>query len=260
MPLRRRASAVLCEFRLPIALREHDSRSLSRRFQGTHQFAAVRILEATRGPPERQAEDDLEGFLHVLLYVCVRHLNSNLQNVEAFLQRYFHEDKMLELKRGSFRARCVTEAKIPISQSKKGPATELRFALPSGAGGRSMRRPRYTHPLNDVLQQLFEWLRARYEVLPEMERYNDLYWTPEGSDSKTFTAQRMIDLFDAALEDPQWPVGDKCENRCPKDFNGVKIERTDIRMLLADDVPIPRPTAHEPPEVARPAAKSRRRP
>ncbi|EIW54482.1 uncharacterized protein TRAVEDRAFT_52187 [Trametes versicolor FP-101664 SS1] len=225
---------------------------------GTQVFAAVRVLEATRGAPEREAEDDLEGFLHVLLYLCLRYLSSNLQNISAFLQRYFHEDGFLELKRGSFRARCVQAGKIPISQSRKGPAMELRFALPSDTGERSMRRPLYTHPLNDVLRQLFEWLRVRYEVLPKMSQYRR-YWTPKGSDSKTFTAQRIIDLLDAALQDPQWPVGDKREDRCLKEFKSVKIERTDTRMVLPDDVPIPRPKAHERPEVELPAAKRRRR-
>lgn len=237
--------------------KERVSHFLSRRSQGTQAFAAVRVLEATRGAPEREAEDDLEGFLHVLLYLCLRYLSSNLQNISAFLQRYFHEDDFLKLKRGSFRARCVQAGKIPISQSRKGPAVELCFALPS-TGERSMRRPLYTHPLNDVLHQLFEWLRVRYELLPEMSQYSR-YRTPQGSDSETFSAQRIVDLFDAALQDPQWPVGDKREDRRPKDFKSVKIEQTDIRMVLPDDVPMPRPKSHERPEVDLPAAKRRRR-
>ncbi len=258
MQTQRKASAECCKFHLPVAFKRRASHFLAGRSQGTRAFAAVRLLDEAHGPPDRQAEDDLESFLHVLIFMGVSYINSNLQNVAAFLQRYFYEDNYQDLQRGSYRARCVREGKIPITQFKKGPPTELRFALPSGAGGRSMRRPRYTHPLNDVVQQLFEWLHARYEVLPEMWRYPK-HGIPEGSDSETFTTQRMLDLFDAALQDPRWPVEDKCEDRCPNHKTNVRIMRTAVRMVLPDDVPVLRVKVRERPEMELPAAKRRRR-
>ncbi len=224
-------------------------------FKGTSAFAAGRWLSPGRGSPEREAEDDLEGLLHVLVYLAVTHIPSNLKNVGAFIQRYFNEDGYSAMKNGSYRLRCIEEGKILISEKRSG--TELQFALPSGAAGRSTRRPRYTHPLNNVIQQLFEWLRARYEALPWTSAYR--YWPPEGSDSETFTAERILELLGDAVKDPQWPTGDKCEDRRPKDFQNTPIERTDIRMVLPDDVPIPRPKMHERPEVKLPAAKRRRR-
>lgn len=59
-------------------------------------------------------------------------------------------------------------------------------------------------------------------------------------------------MLDAALQDPQWPVGDKCADRWPQEYWPKRIIRTEVRRVLPDDVRRERPT------VELPAAKRRR--
>lgn len=212
-------------------------------------FSAIRLLDENLryGSPWREAEDDLESFLNVLVFNAVQYINSNLQDVAAFIQRYFFKDRIMNESHGSYRVRCVLEGRIRISKVPS--AGELQFALPAGAAGRSMRRPRYTHPINGVIQQMLSWIWARDDAMPNRWEY-----TVERPDNghKVFTGQQVINLLDAALQDSRWPAGDQCDDRWPEEYWPKRITRNEVRRVLPDDV------RRERPDVELPAAKRRR--
>ncbi|KAI0628992.1 hypothetical protein C8Q77DRAFT_1220550 [Trametes polyzona] len=227
---------------------------------GTSHFAAMRVLYTDEG--ERTAEDDLESFFHILLWCAIHFMDSNVQNIAAFLQGYFFDDRIHAPTQfpKSYRCRCIEEGKIRIS-SVGGAAGELRFATPPSASGGAPdvrpphRKPTYDHPIDGLIRDI-------------LQRLHDYYMVHEGRqehmpDSAPFSARALIDLLDHAENDPNWPSGDKrSEDRSPPDFKPERGMRpAEQRRMLPDDMPLPSKTGERPvgDSDAPPAAKRQRR-
>ena len=56
-------------------------------YQGTWQFLSVGML--TENPKTVEIPDDLESYLHVLLYFAVRYIRSNCKDPAGFIENYF---------------------------------------------------------------------------------------------------------------------------------------------------------------------------
>ncbi|KAI0368182.1 hypothetical protein BV20DRAFT_948573 [Pilatotrama ljubarskyi] len=120
---------------------------------GTWQFMSVDYVDSYWTRPVVVA-DELESFLHVLLFYAVRYLPNTLPDVTEFVINYFdtfQRQRGCERRWSGHAKRSAMETKIIKSQS-----VILRFLKTTGDVG---------NPLNTLVYRLLELLGARYEVL-----------------------------------------------------------------------------------------------
>ncbi|PIL32452.1 hypothetical protein GSI_05154 [Ganoderma sinense ZZ0214-1] len=149
---------------------------------GTWQYLSIALL--TPGPVYVKIPDELESFLHVLVYYALRYVkstNCNGESIANFLDQYFdlygHEDGMYicgDLKRGT-----IERGDICV-----GSKTYIHF----------------NNPLDALFPQLLSWFRARYAVLTHE---NKLASTAAGDDAgaPSATPQQLdADVLDFLAE------------------------------------------------------------
>ncbi|OSD00219.1 hypothetical protein PYCCODRAFT_1479314 [Trametes coccinea BRFM310] len=165
---------------------------------GTWQFLSVNVLSQ----PKAQVEiaDELESFLHVMIYCAIRYLPHTCENVGDFMYNFFDDGvrkKDSEYTCGMLKHSVMTQAKLltldheriiflrkprppkvkvvsentPISD---GPPFES--SAPSGdlLSNEPTPDPEPSeadhHPINDIITDLLHWFAARYR----------LQWPPSG--------------------------------------------------------------------------------
>ena len=97
--------------------------------------------------------DELESFVHVLVYGCVRFIKHNFNSITGFMWSYFD----------GFSVNDLREAICPPTKSTCltwGELTDGDHLLKFIADDDSM-----DHPLNDLIGQLLKLFKVRYEVL-----------------------------------------------------------------------------------------------
>ncbi|KAI9065679.1 hypothetical protein FKP32DRAFT_1623592 [Trametes sanguinea] len=110
---------------------------------GTWQFLSAAMLSGK--PKQVEIPDELESFLHVLLYYAVRYLNSNCGDAAAFLEGHFDaytfKDGIYTC--GQAKENAVKDARLEVSR---------KVALKFGS------------PLDRVFKTLLSWFKAHYAV------------------------------------------------------------------------------------------------
>ena len=114
--------------------------------------------------------DELEAFLHVLVYGCIRRVRSNLRNIHAFLTDYFAG--------GSFdpkydQAACPSAKRDSVvsGQILRMTTRDIVFTTPDGKLSKR-------HPLNALISELLAVFHSRYAIL-EWEARAETTGSPE---------------------------------------------------------------------------------
>ncbi|KAL7277796.1 hypothetical protein ACG7TL_008739 [Trametes sanguinea] len=135
---------------------EKDARHPDR--TGTWQFMSVNIQDN----PETQVEiaDELESFLHVMIYCAIRYLPHTCENVGDFMYRYFDDG----LRRGEAEYTCGASKRLVMKTGELTTLTDeqiifLRRPRDSNAGPPTAKDQ---HPINRLLTQLLKYFSARY--------------------------------------------------------------------------------------------------
>ncbi|KAL7277934.1 hypothetical protein ACG7TL_007882 [Trametes sanguinea] len=136
---------------------------------GTWQFMSVAYVENHPNWPVTVA-DELESFFHVLLFYAVRLFRHNISNVSFFVADYF--DKFTVS--GDVKRRCSIAKKMAMNEGiiKVSRWNPLQFKFPDG---------QVHTDLNDLLNNLLQYFKARYEVLAWESRKSQV--TPRPSDA-----------------------------------------------------------------------------
>ncbi|CDO75312.1 hypothetical protein BN946_scf184715.g1, partial [Trametes cinnabarina] len=111
---------------------------------GTWQFLSADMLSGQ--PKAVEIPDELESFLHVLLYYALRYLNSNCPNAAEFLESYFDA---YTLKHGEYVCGQMKEAAV------KGGTLQVGWNVPL----------EFDSPMDDALAQLLLLFKAHYKVI-----------------------------------------------------------------------------------------------
>ncbi|KAI1781791.1 hypothetical protein LXA43DRAFT_1078177 [Ganoderma leucocontextum] len=83
-------TGLLCDWELakPVDDQNTPSRLSQAGRMGTYQFMSVNLLSNLENPVK--IADELESFFHVLVYYSVRYLQSSCDEIDSFVQGYFH--------------------------------------------------------------------------------------------------------------------------------------------------------------------------
>ncbi|TBU40240.1 hypothetical protein BD309DRAFT_361855 [Dichomitus squalens] len=133
------------ELSKPIDVQEPASRATQAERMGTFQFMSVNLLRHVTKPI--QISDELESFLHVLVYYAVRYLHSNCKHVESWVNAYFHEYV------GPGRDLCCGQKSYTIEVTG-----QLRTWILEGPLV-------FRSPIDFVLSTILKSLRAHYKVM-----------------------------------------------------------------------------------------------
>ncbi|RPD53794.1 hypothetical protein L227DRAFT_378842 [Lentinus tigrinus ALCF2SS1-6] len=138
-------------------LAKHSSKksALQPQRTGTWHFMSAYLLSH---PNDAVAiADELEAFLHILVYGAVRRVRSNMNTFDEFLRAYFAGcDVNPETQKV-----CCPGAKresVVIGQTLAMSGVPIVFSSPDGQIAN-------THPLNEIIAVLFELFHSRYAVL-----------------------------------------------------------------------------------------------
>ncbi|RPD68720.1 hypothetical protein L226DRAFT_317031 [Lentinus tigrinus ALCF2SS1-7] len=137
-------------------LAKHSSKKTALQPQrtGTWHFMSAYLLSNPR--KAAVIADELEAFVHILIYGAVRRVRSNMEIINDFLEAYF--------------AGCLVNPqtkKIECPTAKRSAVVDgstLKFCVPivfSSPDGQISR----THPLNELISELLKLFHSRYAVL-----------------------------------------------------------------------------------------------
>ncbi|KAJ2982567.1 hypothetical protein NUW54_g10735 [Trametes sanguinea] len=172
---------------------------------GTWQFMSVYIQDH----PEAQVliSDELESFVHVMLYCAVRYLPHTAKDVADFMYHYF-DDGVREagteytcgmLKRKVMKEGVVTtrrDTRIIFLRRPRDP--NAKPTVPSNVPKKDQ------HPINDILAPLLDCFTARYQLLDP--KFNEP--TDNESDSDSEDDDSESDDSSSQSDNPPVVVGD----------------------------------------------------
>ncbi|OSD00241.1 hypothetical protein PYCCODRAFT_1393870 [Trametes coccinea BRFM310] len=160
---------------------------------GTWQFMSVNIQDH----PETQVEiaDELESFLHVMIYCAIRYLPHTCENVGDFIHHFFDDGV------------CVEEAEYTCGALKRMVMDSGVLKTLSNRPIIFLRRPRNPlsppptvadeHPINSLFKFLLPYFRARYMLAADSEH------TDEPSEFAAFFAGRRAAIARPSFSVPQ---------------------------------------------------------
>ncbi|OSD00255.1 hypothetical protein PYCCODRAFT_1479342 [Trametes coccinea BRFM310] len=135
---------------------EKDARHPDR--TGTWQFMSVRI----QTHPETQVEiaDELESFLHVMIYCAIRYLPHTCENVGDFMYRYFDDG----LRRGEAEYTCGACKRMVMESGVLKTLSNQRIVFLRHRRAPDDEPPTEDdlHPIEDLLAELLQYFSARY--------------------------------------------------------------------------------------------------
>ncbi|KAI0740025.1 hypothetical protein C8Q76DRAFT_790508 [Earliella scabrosa] len=135
----------------------------------TWDFMSIWLLQHPEIPVT--IPDELESFLHVLIYPAVRRVRHNFDDIRGFIDSYFHgysRDHNGRFIGSDTKYMCIMFAKLHTQFA------HLRFCDEDGNAG--------THPLNRLIVSLLCYFQARYKVL-EWNQQKDVPQIPTTGNS-----------------------------------------------------------------------------
>ncbi|RPD57691.1 hypothetical protein L227DRAFT_655264 [Lentinus tigrinus ALCF2SS1-6] len=139
-------SGILTDWELAKDVRVKCARQPER--TGTWQFMSLQCLMHPTLPVT--IPDELESFLHTLLYNAVRFLVHNYENIKSFMHNYFDDSSV------------DTDSVPSAPQAKEASMTVGRIVFK----GKVLKfGPREVHAMNNLIDKLLTLFRARYRVL-----------------------------------------------------------------------------------------------
>ncbi|RPD77244.1 hypothetical protein L226DRAFT_363187 [Lentinus tigrinus ALCF2SS1-7] len=179
--------------------------------------------------------DELEAFVHVLIYGCVRFIHHNFRSIEGFMDSYFNgfsvngERKLAcpPVKRDCLKTGSLTDGDHPIQFITADDSIE--------------------HPLNGLIKTLFRLFKVRYEVLfwkkdhaPKTTHREEA--APSNNAATDNTSLPNYPLFDPDLPDEWWDDAPRARKAVSEDMMNVdKIELDNLLREAKKDCD-PRPT------------------
>ncbi|CDO78194.1 hypothetical protein BN946_scf184974.g2 [Trametes cinnabarina] len=144
---------------------------------GTWQFMSVHTLSK----PEAQVQiaDELESFLHIMIYCAIRYLPHTCDDVGEFMYSFFDDGRLVEEAEytcGYFKRSVMKEGQLHDLAGKR--ILFLRTPRPPKPKDRSTTTKKMTlqpHPIGGLIMTLLQWFSARYRLLP-LEVDDDVDW------------------------------------------------------------------------------------
>ncbi|CDO69599.1 hypothetical protein BN946_scf184875.g2 [Trametes cinnabarina] len=135
---------------------------------GTWQFMSVHTLSK----PEAQVQiaDELESFLHIMIYCAIRYLPHTCDDVGEFMYSFFDDGRLVEEAEytcGYFKRSVMKEGQLHDLAGKR--ILFLRTPRPPKPKDRSTTTKKMTvhpHPIGGLIITLLQWFSARYRLLP----------------------------------------------------------------------------------------------
>ncbi|KAI0668649.1 hypothetical protein C8Q78DRAFT_1155413 [Trametes maxima] len=160
---------------------------------GTWQFLSASALD--HPSKEITIEDELESFLHVLLFFAIRFLHHNCVGVGSFMYEYFDDYKVWDgtYKCGRTKQASMKEGAISLlSGGGNGVAgTTLTFYWPKLKPGSNN-----AHPLNHIFRTILRWIASHY-VLMDLQAAQPSPSDSDPEDEGTVaTKGRFLDFVD----------------------------------------------------------------
>ncbi|KZT19166.1 hypothetical protein NEOLEDRAFT_1246004 [Neolentinus lepideus HHB14362 ss-1] len=177
---------------------------------GTWQFMSARLLDNPLKP--HQLQDDLESFLHVLIYEGIRFLKHNCDGMGHFMHNYFdraeHDKHYAIGGQGKFKAIVDNDGiTVSVLDQRRVP---LEFKPPS---------------FQAIITELFSWFRAFYTMQrtspdpTEVAGDNEMPMLASDSDSEPPLAQAPLNWFPLSNQGPLVSQSGR-----PKQPNGNTLE------------------------------------
>ncbi|KAI0365594.1 hypothetical protein BV20DRAFT_1124877 [Pilatotrama ljubarskyi] len=226
-----------------------EGRQLDR--TGTWQFMSARALDN----PKKQivVEDEIESFFHVLLFLAIRYLPHNCDDVAAFMYDYFDDYRSVtgSYTCGSYKLLCMVDGSLVLTRDGGDGKSKvlLTFSWPSPNGGdRPAETSTTPHPLNHILKTILEWLKAYYALCGEPEKAKESgVAQPEGQAEEApvaeelsaaelrekqeaiarnlSTHQPILDLLKKSLgSGNKWPAADRLKDQLSKKGHNPKAD------------------------------------
>ncbi|KAI9062392.1 hypothetical protein FKP32DRAFT_1593547 [Trametes sanguinea] len=166
---------LLVDWELSKRLSDYSTERRRSHRAGTWQFMSVRLQDY----PDAEAEiaDELESFLHVMIYCAINCLPHNCANTGEFLHQFFHDGVRRQnpgagytcgaLKRIVIMFGALTTLSNELVIFFRHP--QARVIKPKGSLVTSKKRPGLLppppHPINHVIAKLLPLLSARYRTI-----------------------------------------------------------------------------------------------
>ncbi|KAL7277786.1 hypothetical protein ACG7TL_008729 [Trametes sanguinea] len=170
---------------------EKDARHPDR--TGTWQFMSVNI----QNNPEAQVEiaDELESFLHVMIYCAIRYLPHTCENVGDFMYHFFDDG----VRRGEAEYACGTFKRLIIKTGTLITHSDEQLTFLRRPRGPNSAPPTGAdeHPINSLFKFLLPYFRARYMLAAGPEH------TDEPSEIAAFFAGRRAAISRPSSSVPQ---------------------------------------------------------
>ncbi|KAJ3008141.1 hypothetical protein NUW54_g3266 [Trametes sanguinea] len=143
---------------------------------GTWQFMSVHIQDH----PEAQVEviDELESFMHVMIYCAIRYLPNTCVDIGKFMYDYFDDgqrrQKEGEYTCGALKRLVTSDLNGVLTTLSNEPITFFRYPpAPEPKASSTKKNPRPPppppppHPINRVITRLLTMFGARYHIAPD---------------------------------------------------------------------------------------------
>ncbi|KAI0740031.1 hypothetical protein C8Q76DRAFT_184467 [Earliella scabrosa] len=166
---------------------------------------SIRLLQHPEIPAT--IPDELESFLHALIYPAVCRVRHNFKDIQGFIASYF-DDYLLDcngrLTCPAVKDTCIREAKLRVG---------LKYLQFCDEGGSAKR-----HPLNGLVRTLLHYFQARYKVL-RWNEHKDAQQTPMENieNSGSGCASSSTHLLDRLSE--QAPCGSTALNPDEEEYD-----------------------------------------
>ena len=133
--------------------------------QGTWYYMSVHSSTYPGHPPS--LADELESFLHVMIYLAVRFLRARSLNVRDFVDSYFEDFRLSD---GRMTCGYLKQDVVQTGSLKLGYAPVRFVAAPPSLAGRDAQtegevRSEVSSPLNEIIRQYLAFFKARYAIL-----------------------------------------------------------------------------------------------
>ncbi|OSD00221.1 hypothetical protein PYCCODRAFT_1479316 [Trametes coccinea BRFM310] len=205
---------------------------------GTWQFMSVNIQDN----PESQVEiaDELESFLHVMIYCAIRYLPHTCENVGDFMYRYFDDG----LRRGEAEYTCGASKRLVMKTGElttllDEPITFLRRPRNPDAGPPTEDD---SHTIIDLITPLFKYFSAREDVTEgkpaSKSQKSESQLTLEKHAKYIQNHIRMIAMLAIASDEmaSEWPgPEDRLPDQLQPTYKPDMLEKTRDKRAAPDD-------------------------
>ncbi|KAI1784568.1 hypothetical protein LXA43DRAFT_1122363 [Ganoderma leucocontextum] len=209
---------------------------------GTWYYMSVHSVQHPGRP--LSIPDELESFLHVLLYLAIRYLRSNLPSPGIFVGHYFDSsgrDKEGRMLCGITKQQIVYNGQLLFNQE---PVNFLPDPQPSSEHAEPpSANPLPPSPLNHLIAKLLSHFKAHYDV----RKYN-----------AATAAEKLASLYDVTINTPA-AGDDDSEDEDPVLSMRCTIGGAEIATPVPERIHVATPSTAAPGIVQEPSEKEKRR-